>query len=86
MLPRSLALTQPFTHSLFLEDGAVGECDLEGAVRVRDDEGDLPHAPESKQWGHSVVQKMRRRFNRYSFEGNSKGNIIWGIHLLRPRP
>ena len=44
--PRSPALTQPFTHSLFLEDGAVGECDLEGAVRVRDDEGDLPHAPE----------------------------------------
>ena len=43
----SLALTQPFTHLLFLEDSAVGECDLEGAVSVRDDEGDLPHGSGS---------------------------------------
>ena len=33
--------------SLFLEDGAVREGDLECAIQVRDDEGNLPHAPVS---------------------------------------
>ena len=33
---------------LFLEDGAVGEGDLKGPVRVGDDEGHLPHAPEGE--------------------------------------
>ena len=50
-LAGSHALLSPLnlslTHSLFLEDGAVGECDLEGTVRVRDDEGDLPHGSGS---------------------------------------
>ena len=41
--------------SLFLEDGAVREGDLECAIQVRDDEGNLPNAPVSMAWYSSVV-------------------------------
>ena len=32
-------------HSLFLEDGAVGEGDLESAIQIWDDERHFFHAP-----------------------------------------